>query len=226
MASLTMVSTSPAGLPNGTKVHLNYVNTDEMVQAVNIVDSSGNILTTVTPRVEDAAWATGHDVAPVGAVRNDTPGLLGTPEDGDYTVLQTDDEGNLRVAFPYLVRTGDAVQAALESSVLMQGTSERTVARAAISAASSGDNTLVAAQGASAKIRVLSYTLVAASSVDVRFEDGAGGTALSGVMTLDKGITVAYSPHGHFEGSANTLLNLELGAAVQVSGHLSYIVVS
>lgn len=93
---------------------------------------------------------------------------------------------------------------------------------AAISAASSGDNTLVAAVSGK-KIRVLSYTLVPASSVAMRFESGAGGTALSGVMTSAAILKADYNERGHFETAAGALLNLELGGAVQVSGHITYV---
>lgn len=98
---------------------------------------------------------------------------------------------------------------------------------AAISGATGGNNTLVAAVSGK-KIRVLSYVIVADSAVDVRFEDGADGTALSGQMKLGTstdsgGIAAPYTPRGHFETSAGTLLNMELSAAVQVSGHLTYV---
>lgn len=104
--------------------------------------------------------------------------------------------------------------------------STATIQRAAISAASSGDNTLVAAAGAGNSIRVVSLFLVAITAVTVRFESGAGGTALSGVMSIgaNGGIVLPYNPAGWFETADNTLLNLELGGAVQVSGSLSYIV--
>lgn len=102
----------------------------------------------------------------------------------------------------------------------------RPTKHAAISASSSGDNTIVAAVTGK-KIRVLSYVLIADSNVDVRFEDGASGTALTGQMevgtaTDSGGLVVGHSPVGHFETSASTLLNLELSGAVQVSGHLVY----
>ena len=45
---------------------------------------------------EDAAHTTADPLLPVAAVRNDTPGAL-SGTDGDYTPLQTDDGGNLRV---------------------------------------------------------------------------------------------------------------------------------
>jgi hypothetical protein len=105
---------------------------------------------------------------------------------------------------------------------VIYGSVARPVKFASISAASSGDNTLVAAV-AGKKIRVLNYVLVVASTVVARFESGAGGTALSGQMTLTAGVASSYAPTGLFETAASELLNLELGGAVQVSGHMSYI---
>ena len=95
-----------------------------------------------------------------------------------------------------------------------------------VSGATSGNNTLLAAVTGH-KIRVLSYTLVAAGEVAVRFESAAGGTALTGVMTLIKGVplVVNLEREGHFETVAGELLNMELGGAVQVSGHLTYCLV-
>jgi hypothetical protein len=55
---------------------------------------------------------------------------------------------------------------------------------AAIAASSSGDNTIVAAQAAGKRIAVWQYVIIAEGDVDVRWESGAGGTALSGQMHL------------------------------------------
>lgn len=95
---------------------------------------------------------------------------------------------------------------------------------AIIDAATSGDNTLVAAVAAK-KIRVLSVLLVSAGIVNVRFESGASGTALSGQMNLiaNTGFAMAYSPLGLFETAAGSLLNIELSAAISVDGFLTYI---
>lgn len=92
-----------------------------------------------------------------------------------------------------------------------------------ISAASSGDNTLLAAVTGH-KIRVHSYVLVAAGAVTAAFESAASGTALTGDMSLITGtpLVVPFEREGHFETVAGELLNLELGGAVQVSGHLTY----
>ena len=102
-----------------------------------------------------------------------------------------------------------------------------SLARAAVNAASSGDNTLVAAV-TGAKVKVVAVVLVAASDVNVRFESGAGGTALTGVMSLlaagDNALVLPFAPPGYhwFETAAGALLNLELSGAVQVSGCVVY----
>jgi|TARA_R100000963_G_C4616815_1_gene85508 hypothetical protein len=99
------------------------------------------------------------------------------------------------------------------------------VKRAAIDAASSGNNTLVAAVTGK-KIRVLALTVtMTGTAVTIRFEDGAGGTALTGQMQPTQGqtVTLPFNPVGWFETSAATLLNLELGGAQSVDGVLVYI---
>ena len=95
---------------------------------------------------------------------------------------------------------------------------------AAIDVATSGDNTVVSAV-ASSKIRVVSVFVVSAGDVNVRFEDGAGGTALTGQMNLttNSGFVLPFNPVGWFETSANTLLNLELSGAISVDGALTYV---
>ncbi len=95
----------------------------------------------------------------------------------------------------------------------------------AVDAASSGNNTLIAAV-TDKKIRVLAGSLtMTGTAVTIRFEDGAGGDALTGQMTPAQGQTISlpYCPVGHFETSASTLLNLELGGAQSVDGWLVYV---
>jgi hypothetical protein len=95
---------------------------------------------------------------------------------------------------------------------------------AKIDAALSGDNTIVAAV-AGKKIRVLAVFYLAAGGVSVRFESGAGGTALTGQMehTGQTGCVLPFSEDGWFETAAGALLNLELSAAVSVDGALTYV---
>jgi len=121
---------------------------------------------------------------------------------------------------------GTNAQAILTDStgrVVISPGSGVTPAFAAISGASSGDNTIVAAN-ATKKIRVFALAIVAAGAVNVRFESAAGGTALTGVMSFaaNGGYVLPYNEAGWFDTAVNELLNMELGGAVQVSGHLTY----
>lgn len=102
--------------------------------------------------------------------------------------------------------------------------SVQAVKRAVIDAATSGDNTLVAAVTGK-KIRVLSCILVmTGTAITIRFESGASGTALTGQMqpTQGGGFVLPFNPVGWFETAASTLLNLELGGAQSADGVLVY----
>ncbi len=86
-----------------------------------------------------------------------------------------------------------------------------------------GDNTIVAASSGR-RIRVLALFLVSGGATTVRFESGAGGTALTGQMDLVAQSTVVlpFNPSGWFETAAGELLNMELSAGVSVDGGLVY----
>jgi hypothetical protein len=101
---------------------------------------------------------------------------------------------------------------------------------AAINASSSGINTIVAAIS-DKKIRVVSYVIIAAGAVTAAWQSGS--TPLSGPMSLAAsggasasiGILAPIGTYGLFQTNANEALNLNLGGAVNVSGHLCYILV-
>lgn len=99
------------------------------------------------------------------------------------------------------------------------------VKRAAFSAATSGNNTLVAAV-AGKVIRVLALVLVASGGANtVRLESDADGTALTGQMDLaaDGQLVLPYNPAGWAQTVAGELLNLELSAATAVAGVVVYV---
>lgn len=116
------------------------------------------------------------------------------------------------------------VQTYLETSTMQSGATQLTPKFAVIDAATSGDNTLVAAV-TSKKIRVLALFLVSSGTVNVRLESGAGGTALTGQMNLvaNTGFVLPFNPVGWCETAVTTLLNLELSGAVSVDGSLVYV---
>lgn len=165
--------------------------------------------------VDDAAFTPGtSEVLPIGLQADET-----TPDS-----VNEGDIGCPRMSLDrkaYVIAHG-------ETSTIYQNGTARTPVFLAIDAATSGDNTLLAAQGAGNKIRVHQLMLVAAGTTTVRFESGAGGTALTGQMNLvaNTGFVLPYSPIGWFETAANTLLNLELSAAVSVDGVCAYTVVT
>lgn len=96
---------------------------------------------------------------------------------------------------------------------------------AAVSASSAGDNTLVALVAGKA-IRVTSYVLVAAGDVAASIES-SGGRILGGPMSLGTtgGVAAPFNPGGYFQTDVGEALVINLGGAVQVGGHLSYILV-
>lgn len=101
----------------------------------------------------------------------------------------------------------------------------QTILFSSVSASSSGDNAVVAAD-ATKKIKILHYTLVADAAVAVKWKSGAG-TDLTGAMSFAANggtSSPAASPAAGwlFETAVNEALNLNLGGAVGVRGHISY----
>ena len=101
----------------------------------------------------------------------------------------------------------------------------QTILFASISAASSGANTIVAADS-TRKIKVLSYVIVSDDAVTVQWRSGAT-TVLSGAMSLAANGGVSAPPiapgQGYWlETAVNEALTLQLGSAIGARGHLSY----
>lgn len=139
---------------------------------------------------------------------------------GDNNIGNVDIASALPAGTNLLGRTS----ASNETSTVYNGTTALTPKYAVIDAATSGNNTLVSAV-ADKKIRVLALWLVSAGTVNTRFESGADGTALTGQANLivNTGFVLPYNPVGWFETGSNTLLNLELSAAVSCDGSLVYV---
>jgi hypothetical protein len=101
----------------------------------------------------------------------------------------------------------------------------QTILFASIDVATSGDNTIVAAD-ATRKIKVLSYSLVCDGTVSVRWKSGAASN-LSGAMSFVANTGIAppggTPAGGHImETAVNQALVLNLSGAVGARGHLSY----
>lgn len=150
---------------------------------------------------------------------------MGGPTGGPtYTgLLPSQDEGVERLLNTCVDYNSATREGSLRvNNALPNGSS--VVKYAAISASTSGDNTIVAAVTGK-KIRVLSLVLVSAGTTTTAFESAAGGTALTGDMALvaNTGYVLPYNPFGWFQTVASELLNLELSAAIAVAGSLTYV---
>lgn len=96
---------------------------------------------------------------------------------------------------------------------------------AVVNASASGDNTVVAGTSGM-QIVVLQYTIVASAAVTVTWES-SGGAVLGGPMAhaANGGVATPYNPTAHFVTTSGEGLVLNLSSAVQVGGHVSYILV-
>jgi hypothetical protein len=161
---------------------------------------------------DDAAFTVGTTkVSPVGYL-------------ADETATDSVDEGDVGAARMTLDRKQHVV-AELECGSMRSAGAAVTPKYAAIAASTSGNNTLVAAVTGK-KIRVLAYNLMGNGAVNAKFQSGAGGTDLTGlkyVAAAGGGICAPYNPVGWFETGSNTLLNLNLSAAVAVGGEIVYV---
>lgn len=93
---------------------------------------------------------------------------------------------------------------------------------AKITAASSGANEVVAAVTGK-RIRVVSYLLSAAGTVNAKWQSAS--TDLTGLhyMVANNQVPVPFSPVGYFETASGEALNLNLSGAIAVGGHVAYI---
>ncbi len=156
--------------------------------------------------------------------------IHGDATNGLFTQVKTiaagdNNIGNVDIVTqPARIRTTDSISVAMATDVIMNNLTALTPKFAVIDTASSGDTTIVSAV-TSKKIRVLSVLLVAAGTVNVRFESNAAGTALTGQMNMvaNTGFCLPYNPVGWFETASGQLLNLELSASQSVDGMLTYI---
>ena len=98
---------------------------------------------------------------------------------------------------------------------------------AVINTSALGDTTLVSGIPGK-RIMVVAYTFTAAGAVNVKFKSGAA-TDISGPLNMaaaGDGGSPPYNPDGHFITSAGEDLVVNLSAAVQVGGHLTWKAVS
>jgi len=100
------------------------------------------------------------------------------------------------------------------------------ITRTASTTSSSGNTTVIAAQGAGNKIAVYAYALQAAGTVTAKLTDGTGGTAqtLPWILQAREGANVPNGGQPLWVGTANTALVLNLTAAIATGYEISWAV--
>lgn len=91
--------------------------------------------------------------------------------------------------------------------------------------ASSGSNTLLAAQGAGVRIRVVSIVAVAAAAVTAEFKSGTTAVSADFPLGANGGFVLGHNDLGWFETAANEALNVDLGSAVGVAMQINCVLI-
>ncbi len=123
-----------------------------------------------------------------------------------------------------------ALPSADVTNAIYNSTTAITPAFASIAASSMGGDTgnLVVALSSQKKVRVLAANLIAAGTVDVKWQTVASTNAdVTGLAYLvaNAGYVLPYNPVGWFQTLSSEALHLNLSASVAVGGHLTYILV-
>ena len=202
-------TTTIAGAVSGTEMQVDVVAAlpagDNNIGNVDIVSGTVTTVSTVTALTGGGVAHDGADSGNPhkigGRAQEPTAQLEEVSADNDRVDAAFDRQGRLAVWNGYPVQS------------------------AAINTSTSGDNTIVAAAGAGLRIAVLGCIIVSDGTTDVRWEDGASGTAKTGQIPLQarEGFVLPIGIQPWFVGTANTLLNLELTAAINVHGIVSYV---
>lgn len=120
----------------------------------------------------------------------------------------------------------------LNTKAMLDGATTITPKFAKIDRATNADGAAVVSLVASKKIRVLRYRLIPAGDVGIKWQSSTSNSTGTGTNTdLDPvesykaggGITEAFCPVGIMETAVGEALKLNLNAAVQVSGNLTYV---
>ncbi len=197
------------------------------------VATDGDLKVTLDSETVDIGDRAARDLGKVDIAAFDVALPAGSNNIGDVDVLTlpslpagSNNIGDVDVASLPATPTGTNKIGVVGKDVITpyDGATGLTVSFAEIDAASSGDNQIVAAQGAGNRIIVLSVVLVASGGANT-VEWRSATTPVSGGMAFAEngGYSVA-SEYGLFETGDNVALNLNLSAATSVDGHISYIV--
>lgn len=166
-------------------------------------------------KAEDAVHASGDTGVMALVVRKDTAAAL-AGADGDYAPLEVDANGRLHVnasgvAIPVTDNSGSLT---VDGSVTAL-VSEKTVTIVTGTAASSGDNSLIAAPGVGIKIVVCGFVIQNESSTATTLilRDGTTSKIRCYAKNQGDGLSQVFTPDARWKLTANTALNLNLSGA-------------
>jgi hypothetical protein len=219
------------------------INNASGASAVNIQDGGNSItidnaditsIKTAVETIDNAISGSGFNITQFGGTNVVTAGVSGMLAVGGNIAHDSADTSNpLKIggraqeptAVLEEVADNDRVDAAFDRQGRLAIWNGYPVQSAVINCSTNGDNTIVAAAGAGKRIAVLGFSIISDGTTDARWEDGASGTAKTGQYPFQarEGISRNGAIQPIFVGSANTLLNLELNAAVNVHGEVAYV---
>jgi hypothetical protein len=92
-----------------------------------------------------------------------------------------------------------------------------------VNTSASGNTTLVAA-AAGKIVRVMGYAFNAAGTVNVKLTDGSTDAMGPLAMAVNNTVESGFNPNGWYDTAVGNALSINLSANIQVSGHVSYVV--
>lgn len=201
------------------------------IGAVNVADLIPGTGPTKLGKAEDAAHASGDTGVMMLFVRSDTFANKVTT-DNDYAPGQVDANGLIGVnvgSIAAAAHTTDTIGNAAMTGGLIEMVAGvptlRAYEHAIIDENTSGDQEIVAA-AASLKILPISYDIVVAGAVTLRWKSATTNKSGARSLAANGGWVKGWNPGGHFKCGTNEPLNLNLSASVQVSGELTYVKVA
>lgn len=167
-----------------------------------------------TNAIGKLAANSGVDIGDVDVTTMPGTAAEGAALPSSFVVVAADDGTDTQ---PLQLSAGGDLKVTLDSEVVTSARATRTLTITSGTAASSGNNTLIASAGASTRhvIGGIVLQLEAATATTMILQDGAGGSALLRVLGQNQGdgISIMFPDGRELRGSADTLLNLNLSGA-------------
>jgi len=120
----------------------------------------------------------------------------------------------------------NAIASRISGYVYVVGLGQIPIVRAFKDANTTGNTTIVAAQGSGQIIRVIFASVVCKSAVDVYFASNSTQISSTGGFGAGGGIIMPENVHGWFQTAADQALNVNLSGNVNVGVNVGYIVIN